>query len=171
MNRARSFLIAGVAGLLACLSLSACYEEIIYMDFPVQFTDVGGSSEWLGEKEMVLGVYEEQLFRGLGDGDAVHIINGLQGGTWVHLSVRVTGLPRAGVINVVLGEDIGAIEYNIKLVRTAEGFLEAYDIPVPVPFEGDELEALFGQTVVLKVSFSAEGQSVSAESLVVLEQG
>ena len=141
------------------------------MDFPVEFTDVAGEGEWTGEKEMVLGIYEEQLFRTLHDGDAVHIINGLQGGTWVHLSIRISGLPRVGVVKVELGENVGAIEYNLKLVRTAEGFLEAYDIPVPVPFIGEELEALYGQTVSLKVSFTAAEQSVEAENQVVLEKG
>ena len=27
---------------------------------------------------------------------------------------------------------VGTIEYSIKLVRSAEGFREAYDIPIPV---------------------------------------
>ena len=160
-----------VLGSLVAVFAPGCYEEVVYMDLPVEFTDTVSDDEWIGEKEMILGVYEEQLFRSLNDDDPVHIINGLQGGTWVHLSIRISGMPRVGTVKVTLGEDIGDIEYRLKLVRTAEGFLEAYDIPVPVPLEGDELEALYGQTVWLKVSFTSEEHFVGAENQVVLEKG
>jgi len=152
-------------------SLFSCGEEIVYRDFPVEFSDVNEREAGPGEKNMALGVYEEESFREIDEGDSLPIINGLQGGTWVHLSVRVSGLPRSGNIAVQLGNGIGSVEYSLKLLRTAEGFLEAYDIPIPVPFEGEELEALFGTTVSIKVEYSADSGAVTAETLVVLEKG
>ncbi len=64
------------------------------------------------------------------DIDEVPVIHGFQGGTWIHLSVRVTGLPSDGMIEASLG-DVGSIRYGLKLTRSPEGFLEAYDIPIP----------------------------------------
>ena len=137
----------------------------------MEFRDVHQQAFLAVEKHMALGVYEEESFREIDEGDAMQIIDGLQGGRWVHLSVRVTGLPRSGNIVVQLGDDIGVADYSLKLLRTAEGFLEAYDIPIPIPFEGEELEALFGMPVQIKVRYSAEADEVTAQALVVLEKG
>lgn len=123
-----------------------------------------------GEPGLTLGIYEEQLFRELDDGADVPVIHGSQGGTWVHLSIRVTGLPADGLISATLGE-VGSIRYGLKLTRSPEGFLEAFDIPVPVRVPEDELEGLFGTTLELHVSFTVDDTTVEARLPVKLVEG
>ena len=114
---------------------------------------------------------DEQLFNEIEEGDVVYIIHGFQGGTWVHLSIRVTGLPSVGTVLARLGLGVGEIQYDLKLIRTAEGYLEAYDIPIPIPFEGMELDALYGQDTTLEVRFTTEDGEVTPSRLVTLEEG
>ena len=142
----------------------------MYRDFDVEFEDNSFSFDFSGSSELIIGVYHEQLFNDLSTGDPVHIINGLQGGTWVHISIRVVGMPTIGSIAVTLG-DVGDVEFYVNLVRSAEGYLEAYDIPIPIPLEGEDLEQLFGQDATLTVFYTSEEQTVSSELLVVMEKG
>ncbi len=155
--------------LLPILLLLGCDETIIYQDHPVEFDQRSANDPTSGEPGMTLGVYHEQLFSPLRDGDSVHIIDGFQGGTWVHISIRVTGLPRSGNVRASL-EDVGEIEYEIDLARTAEGFLEAYDIPIPADLEDEEIDALLGQKRRLEVTYGGE-EKVTIDRLVVLERG
>ncbi len=162
--------LAFVLGLMVCLVASSCNEIVVYRDFDVEFEDSSFSFDFSGSSELIIGVYHEQLFNDLSTGDPVHIINGLQGGTWVHISIRVVGMPTIGSIAVSLG-DVGDVEFDVKLVRSAEGYLEAYDIPIPIPLEGEDLEQLFGQDATLSVFYTSEEQTVSSELLVVMEKG
>ena len=123
-----------------------------------------------GEKTLTPGTFEEQLFDPIDDGDPVYIIHGFQGGTWVHISVRVSGMTAYGKISVTL-QKVGTIEYDLKLVQTAEGFLEAYDIPIPVGKEGPALKILYGEASTLEITFSNDGGTVSTTRNVTLEEG
>ena len=76
-----------------------------------------------------------------------------------------------GTITASLGAEVGEITYDLKLIVTAEGYLEAYDIPIPIPFEGDELDTLYGQETTLEVRFETELGETSTTREVVLEEG
>jgi len=155
---------------LLTLWTGGCVDyNVVYQDLPVEFEEEE-QTQITDELSIAMGLYEEQLFRELGDSDEVPVIHGFQGGTWVHLSIRVTGMPPDGMIRASLGE-VGQIRYGIKLTRSPEGFLEAYDIPVPVPLTEADLELFYGQEVTLKAEFSANGEAVAAELKIVIVEG
>ena len=153
------------------LALVGCEHHIIYKDHPVVFDGLGDEYLAIGDPEIIPGTNEEQLFEEIADGDTVYIIHGFQGGTWVHLSLRVTGLPSSGTVTATLSEGISEISYDLKLIRTAEGYLEAYDVPIPIALEGPELEALYGLQVTLTVTFSTSEGALTTSRDVVLGDG
>jgi hypothetical protein len=159
-----------VSASLLALSLIGCVEyNTVYRDLPVEFEEEE-QNQTTDELSITMGLYEEQLFRPLDESSEVPVIQGFQGGTWVHLSIRVTGLPPDGMIRASLGE-VGQIRYGIRLSRSPEGFLEAYDIPVPVPLTEADLERFYGQEVTLKAEFSANGEAVSSELKIIVVEG
>ncbi len=157
----------------------ACGDgEVIYRDHEV-FFDYDPDEVQAGvEKALIPGIYEEQLFRRLEPSDPLHIVAGFQGGIWVHLSLRVTGMRSRGQIEATLHledeQPVGATAFSIKLVRTAEGYLEAYDIPIPVGGRGasmEDIDHLFGQTATLTLRYTADDVVVEETAIVVLERG
>lgn len=158
--------------LLPLLALSAllcgCGDteyHVIYMDEPVEF-DVA-QDDVAGEPELVLGALIDQRFEVLEGQAEMPIIFGFQGGTWVHLSIRAFGVRPGGEVSAKLGS-LGQIRYPLKLTRGPEGHLEAWDIPVPVaPADGD-VQALYGQTFQLDVTFTAGDVTVENSLMVTL---
>ena len=150
-------------------------ERVIYRDYPVEFDDVQDQMEVIGDPEIILGIFEEQLFTELHNDDEVPIVYGLQGGTWLHLSIRVFGLRSDGEIDVSLTNNqhtLGEVNYLLRLVRSAEGFLEAYDIPVPVTPPNDmDLSSIFGEKYTITIGFASGEKSASANANVVLIDG
>lgn len=157
--------------MMLLLMVAGCDERLVYMDYPVEFDDPNGASVITGDPEISPGTNHEQLFEEILDGDPCYIIQGFQGGVWVHLSIRVNGLPSTGKMFASLGSAVGEVEYDIKLMRTAEGYLEAYDIPIPVWVPEDQLDTLYGEEATLVVRFTTELGEVTAERSVVLEEG
>ena len=150
---------------MAALCAQACGDpEVVYQDRPVEFDGQGDRSVEAG---LSLGQYIDGEFVPIGDGDEVPIINGFQGGTWVHLSIRLSGLPADGLVEAQLGP-ISEVRYGLKLVRTSEGYLEAYDIPLPVRMTEEELNQTYGTEVTLSASFAAGGDEVGAANQVIL---
>lgn len=146
-----------------------------YRDRPVEFDGVDAEIVYGEGATIVAGRYEEQLFVPVDSGDALYVIHGFQGGTWVHLSVRVNAMPASGEITAILRDtnqnEIAAISYNLKLVRSAEGFLEAYDIPIPMPEDDESLNTLLENPAILGVFFRAGEYEVSITLPVVLLAG
>jgi hypothetical protein len=160
---------------LLFLTLAGCAEPetvYIYKDLPVE-QDGDGAQEV--EPSLNPGVWAEPTFRPLAPGDEVEVINGFQGGTWIHLSIRAVGVRPDGLIRASLsddqGQEVSQIRYGLKLNRTAEGFLEAYDLPLPMRYTEAEVDAFLGQTLRLQVEFAAAGQSVKADLPVVVADG
>ena len=109
-----------------------------------------------GEPTLVVGVVRDGRFEGFTAGQELPILNGFQGGRWIHVAMRITGLRNRG--RVQLGVDgIGQAAYDIKLVRRAD-FLEVFDLPIPVGrsprLNDDQVDALAGQAARLAVSFT-----------------
>lgn len=158
---------------LAVFAMSAC--DTYYTDYPVEF-DLTDEAMTYGEDSFVLpGIYEEQLFGEIENGGDIYVIHGFQGGTWVHLSVRINAMPSSGEISAELVGDqngaVGSISYAIQLVRSAEGYLEAYDIPIPIPEDTNFLNALYGQAGILKVRYVSGEYSVEATRAIVFREG
>ena len=152
----------------------ACGErEIVYKDRDVVFDYDPEAALASQEKALIPGIYEEQLFRALEDDDPLHIVAGFQGGIWVHMSLRVTGMRSRGQIEATLNPG-GTTAFSLKMVRTAEGYLEAYDIPIPVGGRGeslDDIEELFGAPSTLTFRYSADDVTLTSERQVILERG
>ena len=163
-------------GMLAVMALSmsmvgGCDHVIIYKDYPVVFDDPFGQDQIVGDPALFPGTNHEQLFEEIRDGDDCHIIYGFQGGIWIHLSIRVTGMARSGTIYASLGDAIGEVEYDMQLMRTAEGFLEAYDIPIPINADEETVEGLYGTKTTLTVRYTTEDGEIEAVREVTLEEG
>ena len=123
-----------------------------------------------GEPSLVVGVVRDGRFEALAAGQALPILNGFQGGRWIHVALRVTGLRNRG--RVQLGIDgVGQAAYDIKLVRRND-FLEVFDLPIPVGrnprLDDDQVDALAGQDVHLVVSFTVGETRLAQEHDLVL---
>ncbi len=161
------------------LLITGCGEDYapFFADIETQQDLDPNAVDFDGEPWLIPGVYEEQLFTEVESGGEMHIIHGFQGGVWVHLSIRVNGMRSLGRIKAGLGEDngIGETQYDLRLSRTAEGFLEAYDIPIPISYRGDDLaghlESLYGVEQPLNITFRVQDRSVSDQRQVVLHPG
>ena len=153
-------------GLILVLSISCGDPQVItlFADRPVVFD---GDGDRISEVTLALGEFVDGEFLPINEGGGLTIIDGFQGGTWVHLSIRVTGLQPDGLVEVRLG-DISSVRFGLRLTRTNEGFLEAYDIPLPVPLPLDEVAALNGQKVSLEASFESLGETITNNMEVVL---
>lgn len=167
------FLLALCLGL--CLSACGGEPEIeyVYADLPVEFDGDGDQAPQ--EVSLALGVLEAERFDELAEGDEVLVIRGIQGGTWIHLSVQAGGLPPEGLLEAGV-RGVGEVRYNLRLQRTPEGLLEAHDIPVSMNLEPDDLEAMFGTEQELYASFTVgadtpEEQVASASVRVKVERG
>jgi hypothetical protein len=159
------------------LCLSACGGEpeieYVYADLPVEFDGDGDQAPQ--EVSLALGVLEAERFDELAEGDEVLVIRGIQGGTWIHLSVQAGGLPPEGLLEAGV-RGVGEVRYNLRLQRTPEGLLEAHDIPVSMNLEPEDLEAMFGTEQELYASFTVgadtpEEQVASASVRVKVERG
>ena len=158
---------------IAAFMGSAC--DTYYADYPVEF-DLTDEAMTYGEGSFLLpGIYEEQLFGEIENGGGIYVVHGFQGGTWVHLSVRINAMPSSGEISAELVGNqsgmVGSISYAIQLVRSAEGYLEAYDIPIPVPEETNFLNALYGEGGILTVRYVSGDYSVEATRTIVFQEG
>ena len=161
------------------LFLVGCGEDYVtfYEDIETARDLDPDAVDFDGDPWLIPGVVEEQLFTEVESGGEMHIIHGFQGGVWVHLSIRVNGMRSLGRIKAGLGENnaIGETQYDLRLSRTAEGFLEAYDIPIPISYRGDDLaghlESLYGVEHPLNITFRVQDRSVSDERQVVLQPG
>ena len=138
----------------------------IFADRPVIFD---GDGDRIDEPTLSLGETVEGEFVPIVEGSGVTIIDGFQGGTWIHLSIRVTGLQPDGLVEVSLG-DISEVRFGLRLTRTNDGVLEANDIPLPVPLSLDEVATLDGQTIEIKAAFESLGQRVDHSTEVVLRR-
>ncbi len=161
------------------LLLTGCGEA-----YAPYFTDIetdrdldSDTVEFEGDPWLIPGVVEEQLFTEVESGGEMHIIHGFQGGVWVHLSIRVNGMRSLGRIQAGLGEDnsVGETQYDLRLARTAEGYLEAYDIPIPISYRGDDLaghlESLYGSEHPLNITFRVQDRTVSDRRQIILQPG
>jgi hypothetical protein len=163
--------LLAIIGLIFFGITTSCMERTIYLDYDVIFEDVSSVNQWVGDPVLIPGIYEEQLFNEVEEGDDLYIIHGFQGGIWVHLSIRVGGLDSSGVIYAKLGDDIGEIYYNIKLVRTAEGYLEAYDIPVPVSYAEEELQSLYDTESYIQIQYTSGDETLTVTRTIMLREG
>lgn len=151
--------------------------ETIYRDVPVDLVDTEWTPPVEGDPAVTVGVTEDQLFRELKDGDDAPIIEGFQGGYWVHVSVRTTGLGRSGKIDGLLELDgeadaIGQLNADLRLTPTREGFYERPQVPISLSEAWQVRFAdLFDRSGTIGVTFTdAEGRVGTRDVQVVFVQ-
>lgn len=154
--------VALIATGLLLGSTVACERTTIYRDHEVFFDGVR-EEEWKYQDPIIVpGVYEEQLFRELTESDDAQIINGFQGGIWMHISVRVGGAPPDGRLTALLEPDVGGTELVLRLTDGPDGFFEVYDVPIPIFVRGTTLDALEGTAGTLILTWLSEASSLEA---------
>lgn len=146
--------------------LSACGTTQVELEFippELVFSAIDGG--FSGAPTLLVGGVAEGRFSAFEDGAELPILNGFQGGRWIHVALRVTGMRNRGRAEMrVTG--IGNASYDIKLIRRGE-LLEVFDLPIPVGrnprLSDDEVDALAGQTAQLEVSYTV-GQTRLSDS-------
>ena len=137
-------------------------DKIVYRDTPVDLEDTEWTPPIEGDPALTVGVTEDQLFRELVDGDDAPIIEGFQGGFWVHISLRTTGLGRSGRIDgrlVVDDEDdpVGKLAADLRMTPTREGFFERSQVPIALGEAWQEHFAdLYDRAGRIEVSYTDE---------------
>ena len=151
--------------------------KTIYRDLPVDLEDTEWTPPIEGDPGLTVGVTEDQLFRELADGDDAPIIEGFQGGYWVHVAVRAVGVGRSGSIEgrlTIKGEDdpVGSLRADLKLVLTREGFSERPQVPISLTEDWQKrFSDLFGKSGAIRVIYiDLDGRKAEHEVQVVFVQ-
>jgi len=180
MNTKRYQLLA-IVGLVALSStFTACIEEILLIDPAVTFSQ-SNEPPVTGEISITLGMYQEQFFDELNEGDDLPIIFGLQGGTWVMPAIRCTGMAVSVEVTASVvtenGEDVGILPADgMRLLPQPDGSLHIEAIPIPIGHPGtasnDPFDYLYGQNAILTISVvDSGGRRAEAHIDVVLTSG
>jgi hypothetical protein len=144
--------------------LSACAPNQVELEFvspELVFSAIDGG--FSGAPTLLVGGVADGRFSSFEDGAELPILHGFQGGRWIHVALRVTGMRNRGRAEMrVTG--IGHASYDIKLIRRGD-LLEVFDLPIPVGrnprLTDDEVDALAGQTAELEVSYTVGQTSLS----------
>mgnify|MGYP001449384144 FL=1 len=119
---------------------------------------------YIGDPSLVVGIVRDGRFEPFQAGQDLPILNGFQGGRWIHVALRVTGVRNRGRVQLGVA-GVGEASYDIKLVRRGD-FLEVFDLPIPVGrsprLDDDQIDALAGDSAHLVVSFTV-GQTRLAQ--------
>ncbi len=146
--------------LWATLTLAGCGEDpgTVLRDHPVDLRNTEWAPPVEGDPTLIIGVTEDQLFRELSDGAEAPVIEGFQGGRWVHMSLRATGVGIRGSLvgTLALGDEIvGELSEDLKLVPTREGFAERTQVPIALKEAWQlKFEDLFDQAGSIAVAFT-----------------
>lgn len=154
-------------------------ETVLLVDPPVDYgdEDIGVVT---GDPELDLGVYEEQLYTPIGEGDELRILFGSQGGTWVMPAVRAQGLNLevdvAATLTTAEEEVVGETRGTQRLVLATDGWFEIQALPVPVrheaPNEAEPIDDLYGVEATLRVTLTdPAGTEATASVDIVLGEG
>lgn len=173
-------LLLAAACVIAAGVLGGCGEvetETIYRDLPVDLQDTQWTPPIEGDPSLVVGVTEDQLFRELVDGDHAPIIEGFQGGFWVHVALRTTGMGRSGRIDadLLLGDGstaVGNLSATLKLTYTREGHSERPQVPIALTEAWQlKFEELFDEPGAISLKFTDdEGRAAERTVQVVFVQ-
>lgn len=160
--------------LVVLASLLGCGEEITkYIDPEVTFAE-GNDYEPVGEISLTIGLYREQFFTGLSEGDDIDIINGFQGGTWVMPAIQCTGFAldvqiSGSIVIDETGENVGVLHAEqLRLDQNPEGSLEANAIAIPILHEvdaGRSIDDLYGERATLTITIADDLGNETTESL------
>lgn len=152
--------LLALAALTPLLAMSACGEDI-HRDRPVEID--GAVRPAYLEGEPTLG-------SNLAPGDELPILRALQGGRWVHVTVRLRGADgRGGLLSLAIragdaeGDLLGEAAYTGALTPTSDGaWLEAAEAPVRVDRTDEEVAALHGSPAHLTITYIDDSSSLEA---------
>ncbi len=160
--------------LVACSSCIDVFVEPFVADY-------GDTPTWTpqGQPKLDLGFYVEQLYAGLNDGDALHVIYGTQGGRWTMPAVRLTGLPLEVSLECSVttstGEVLGTLSGAQRFVVAPDGWAEMQAIAIPIqhaaPNEALPIDDLFGKEATLRCVATGPDSSATRALRLVVVQG
>jgi hypothetical protein len=155
--------------LFVSLQAAGCADEAdTFRDLPVEIDGEAIPEFMQGDPALVVGILEDGRFAPFADGQPLPVLHGVQGGRWIHLSLRVVGLwGTGGMVTVTVDRDPGteALVSHIGAVRLTpvrQGYLEARVVQLPVSLNDAEIAAMAGESVLLSVIYDVDGRSVSA---------
>ena len=134
--------------------------EIVYVDPTIVISDDYYIEPVTGDPTVFLGLYVEQLYQDLNDGDDLPVVWGLQGGTWTMPCIRIVGIASRATVNCSLtmdsGEVVGQVKAKTNFFLAADGYLEYHSFPIPVTYEIEELpiDDLYNQEATLQCTVS-----------------
>jgi hypothetical protein len=162
--------------LVITLVASACTQ--VYIDPPVVF-DRPDAAVVSGEPSVELGLFKEQFFTPLNAMDALPVVAGFQGGTWVMPAIHAIAIQ--GLVTAVAtltmvddGELVGNLtDSSARLQPTILGYSEIIALPIPVahaaPNAMRPIDDLFGRSALLKLEVTArDGRTAMSQLEVIL---
>ncbi len=163
-ERTRTWLRRGSAALsfLAIAgALGACDTEttIRYVD-PYVEHEVAAVATVTGEAELDVGMFHEQFFDALSEGEDMPLIHGFQGGVWIMPALRIQGIASPATVSVALdvigGSRICEAESKANFLLATDGWLEIQAFPARVDYATWKIHELYGLDAVLEVSVTDE---------------
>lgn len=133
--------------------------EIRYVDPAIVIDESYFIEPVKGDPTVLLGLYEEQLFDGLEEGEELPVVWGLQGGHWTMPCIRTVGIASRATVDCTVimddGEMVGKTKAKTNFFLTASGYLEYQSFPIPIEHEADaeaEIDDLYDRPATLDCS-------------------
>jgi hypothetical protein len=105
-----------------------------------------------------IGVITFGGFKPLNDGDAVQVIDGPQGGTWVHVALHAENIEATGQVTASVEPRIGLIRHWVEFERQGASHWELRELTVPV-----ERRDAYPKPATLSVEFEGPARGVTAD--------
>ncbi len=163
-----------LAHLIACGEVE--YQDV---DPPIVLEEGFLTQPVEGPMVVNIGFLNDGQYVALGDGQALPVLHGLQGGYWSMPTVRTTGIGSPAVVSCTVvaetGEQVSQLKVKAKFSSTDEGALELRSFPIPIGHEGggpnDGIDDLYGLEVELIFSVEdSEGRSDTVTLDLVIEK-
>jgi hypothetical protein len=149
----------------------------VYRDLPVTIDGDPAPAYESGTAEIIPGQFVGDAFDALTDDEGLHILHGVQGGRWIHIGMRVRGVPsRSGQLTVQVdatpagGAPIAQTAQPVRATAN-DGWLEVRQIQIHVDLSDPAVSEIDGDPVSLRMRYEAEGELVEAVVKLVLVDG
>lgn len=139
-----------------------------FRDLPTEIDGEAVPPALQGAPVLQVGPTGGGSFRSFAEGQSLPVVHGVQGGRWIHLALRATGLPASAgqlAITVHMGdrqagddEPIAELIAGIRLQPLKDGAVGAAVIQVPVSRGDAEVAALAGAPCVLQARYAVAGR-------------
>ena len=156
---------------------AACSPSVTYRDVDpaVDYGD-RALAEPVGTPTLDVGLYREQLYSPLREGDPCPVVAGPQGGTWLMAAMRTRGVAVQATVECSLqtasGEALGSAQEALRFALAPDGWLEVQSFAIPVnhapPREADAIDDLYGQEATLACTIADGGGRTAVRNIRIL---